>query len=250
MKLLITNDDGVYAPGIRALAKAFCEEHDVVVVAPDSERSGAAHSITLTTPLRVKEVALEDLPGVPTFAVNGTPVDCLKIACGNLGVTPDLVISGVNLGANLGSDVLYSGTVSAAMAAAAEGLPAIAGSVCANKPKNFAPVIQAIKDMAPYAMKGMCHVVNINAPDLPMEAIKGYRFTASSRQQYERAYVEREDPYRQKYYWIPVRKLTTFAPDEDTDERWVQEGYIAIVPLKLDMTDYACLKMWKEKKAE
>ncbi|MDO5110881.1 MAG: 5'/3'-nucleotidase SurE [Clostridia bacterium] len=250
MKILITNDDGVYAAGIRALAKAFCDEHEVFVVAPDSERSGASHSITLTTPLRVKQVELSDLPGVPTFAVNGTPVDCVKIACGNLGVTPDVVLSGINLGANLGSDVHYSGTVSAAMAAAAEGVPAIAGSVCASKPKNFAPVIQAIKAMIPAALEGACGVININAPDLPMEEVKGYRFTASSHQKYELAYVEREDPHRQKYYWVPAGKLTRCEPDEDTDERWVQEGYIAIVPLKLDLTDYACLQAWKEKKAE
>ncbi len=247
MKILITNDDGVSAPGIRALAKAFCKEHEVCVSAPDSERSGASHSITLTTPLRVKQVFLDDLPDVPTFAVNGTPVDCLKIAYGNLGIKPDLVLSGINLGANLGSDVLYSGTVSAAMAAASEGIPAIAGSVCANRPQHYAPVIQAIKDMIPYALAHVCDVININAPDLPAEEIKGYRFTANSRQKYELAYVEREDPHKQKYYWLPTGKLTVCEPDEDTDERWVQEGYIAIVPLKLDTTDYACLRAWKEK---
>ena len=246
MKILITNDDGVYAAGIRALARAFCEENEVYVFAPDSERSGASHALTLVTPLRLREVALADLPGAKVYSTNGTPTDCVKIAYGNLGIRPDLVLSGINHGSNLGTDVLYSGTVSAAMDAAMLGVPAIAGSVCASEPKNFGPVIEAIKAMIPRALAHRGCLVNINAPDLPADEIKGSRFTCCGVQEYETKYEERIDTHNKKYYWVPTRKITDVAPDDDTDEKWVRTGYIAIVPLMFDLTDYSRLREWKE----
>ncbi len=246
MKILISNDDGVFAAGIRALAEAFCAEHEVFMVAPDSERSGASHSLTLVNPLRVKKVEIEGLPQVSAYCTSGTPTDCVKLAYGNLGIRPDLVLSGINHGANLGTDVLYSGTVSAAMDAAMLGIPAIAGSVCALEPKHFEPVIDAIKSMIPRALAHRGSLININAPDLPAEEIKGCKFTACSVQEYESTYEERVDTHNQKYYWVPTKKITNVSEEDDTDERWVREGYISIVPLMFDMTDYARLREWKE----
>lgn len=246
MKILITNDDGVFAAGIHALAAAFCEENEVYMVAPDSERSGAAHSLTLVTPLRIKKVEFKDLPKVEAYSTNGTPTDCVKLAYGNLNIKPDLVLSGINHGGNLGTDVLYSGTVSAAMEAAMLGIPSIAGSVYSHDPKNFEPTIKAIKKMIPKAMAHPGCVVNINAPDLPEEKIKGYKYTVSSVQEYEAQYDERVDTHKQKYYWVPTRKMTAVREDEDSDEKWVQYGYIAIVPLKFDLTDQRILQEWKD----
>ncbi len=246
MKLLITNDDGVFAAGIRALAKAFCDEHEVYMVAPDSERSGASHSLTLVTPLRIRKLELEGLEKVSVYSTNGTPTDCVKLAYGNLGIKPDLVISGINHGPNLGTDVLYSGTVSAATDAAMLGIPSIAGSVCASRPVNFDPVIEAIRRMIPQALAHRHCIININAPDLPQEEIKGYRYTRCSVQEYEAQYEERTDPHQNKYYWVPTKKITQITHDEDSDEKWVRSGYIAIVPLMFDMTDYSLLQQWKD----
>lgn len=246
MKILITNDDGIYAAGIHSLAAAFCGEHEVYMVAPDSERSGAAHSLTLVTPLRIKKVELKDLPQVAAYSTNGTPTDCVKLAYGNLDIKPDLLLSGINHGGNLGTDVMYSGTVSAAMEAALLGIPAIAGSVYSHDPKNFAPTIKAIKEMIPKAMEHPGCVVNINAPDLPEEEIKGYKYTVCGVQEYETKYDERVDTHKTKYYWVPTRKTTTVLEDEDSDEKWVQYGYIAIVPLKYDFTDHSILGEWKK----
>ncbi len=245
MKILITNDDGVYADGIRALAKAFQDDNELYVVAPDSERSGAAHSLTLVTPLRIKELQISELSNAAVYSTNGTPTDCVKLAYGNLGVRPDIVISGINHGSNLGTDVLYSGTVSAAMDAAMLGIPAIAGSVCSGNPKNFEPVITEIRRMIPMAVAHKGCVVNINAPDLPAAEIKGSKFTSCSVQEYEPKYEERIDTHNNKYYWVPTRKITGVSPEDDTDERWVRSGYIAIVPLMFDMTDYSLLREWK-----
>jgi len=246
MKILLTNDDGIFAAGIRALAEAFCTEHEVYMVAPDSERSGAAHALTLTTPLRVRPVELPRLAGVKAYATNGTPVDCVKLAVGNLGVCPDIVLSGVNHGSNLGTDVLYSGTVSAAVDAAMLGLPAIAASVCAFQPKDFGPVVAAVRDMIPRALAHRGTVININAPNLSAEELCGRVFTRCGVQEYETRYEERLDTHNNKYYWVPSKKITRVEAEEDTDEKWTREGYISISPLHFDMTDYTLLANWKE----
>ena len=194
----------------------------------------------------MRSVELSDLPRVAAYSVSGTPTDCVKLAYGNLDFRPDLVLSGINHGGNLGTDVLYSGTVSAAMEAAILGIPAIAGSVYSHDPKHFQPTITAMKKMIPQAMANPGCVVNINAPDLPAEAIKGYKYTVCSVQEYETKYDERVDTHQEKYYWVPTRKMTTVKEGEDSDEKWVQYGYIAIVPLKFDLTDHRILREWKE----
>lgn len=245
MQILITNDDGIFSPGLYALAAEMCRDHEVVVVAPNAERSGAAHSFTLTTPLRAEETSLAGLP-VRAYAVNGTPVDCVKLGCGNLDVTPDLILSGINLGANLGTDAFYSGTVSAAIEGGLLGIPSMAVSVNSFTPEDFAPAAHIARSLIPRLLRGECKVINLNVPDLPEALIKGCRFTASSRQVYDEVYVERRDPHNRRYFWIPTAKLTQHETNEDTDGRWVGSGYAAAVPILLDLTDHACLARWRD----
>lgn len=245
VQILITNDDGILAQGIRVLADVLREEHEVIIVAPNMERSGAGHSFTLTSPLRMEETAIPGLP-VPAYAVNGTPVDCVKLGYGNLGVRPDMIISGINHGANLGTDTFYSGTVAAAMEGGLLHLPAMAVSVCSITPTHFEPAARFAMSMIPQVMAQGQSVLNINVPDLPAEKIKGCRFTVCSRQEYENEYVERIDTRNHKYFWIPSHNTTPHTPDEDTDQRWTRDGYIAVVPLLRDLTDHNALQRWRE----
>lgn len=241
MKILLSNDDGILSPGLFALAKGLDSEHELFIAAPDSERSAASHALTLSSPLRAKKVALSGLEHIPSYAVSGTPADCVKIALGNLCEKPDVVVSGVNLGANKGTDVFYSGTVSAAMEGAIYGVPAIAVSNISYPPKHYETAVAAVK----YALDLMhrdnycAMLMNINVPDVPLTELKGYVITPAGQQIYEPAYHEYEDPRKQKYYWAPITRLTTYEAQEDSDERWTSEGYAALTPLMLDLTDYA-----------
>ncbi|HWR18314.1 MAG TPA: 5'/3'-nucleotidase SurE [Clostridia bacterium] len=241
MRILLTNDDGLFSLGIRALAEIFHKEHEVIMSAPDTERSGASHSLTFTSPLRMNEVRLDGLSDVPAFAVSGTPVDCVKIGLANLGFKPDLVISGINIGANLGTDTFYSGTVSAAMEAVLLGVPAMAVSICSFKPKHLRTAALAAKSTIPYVHQCRSLLLNVNVPDLPEDEIKGMKITRLSKQVYASELVERMDPYKRKYYWMPAERLTKCGPDEDSDERWTREGYIALTPLLTDLTDFVSL---------
>jgi 5'-nucleotidase len=241
MRILLTNDDGLNSLGIRALAEIFHNDHEVFMSAPDTERSGASHSLTFTTPLRMNEVRLDGLSDVSAFAVSGTPVDCVKIGLANLGFKPDLVISGINIGANLGTDTFYSGTVSAAMEAVLLGVPAMAVSICSFKPKHLKTAALAAKNAIPYVHRCRSSLLSVNVPDLPEDEIKGIKFTRLSKQVYASELVERMDPYMRKYYWMPAERLTKCEPDEDSDERWTHEGYIALTPLLTDLTDFVSL---------
>ena len=239
MKLLLSNDDGILSPGLLALAKGLSDEHEITIAAPDSERSAVSHAITFTLPLRVNEAKLQGLEGVQAYAVNGTPADCIKVALGNLCEWPDMVISGINIGANKGTDVFYSGTVSAAMEGALLGIPSIAISNISYRPSRFEASVEAVK----YTMALMerdryrSMLMNVNAPDAQAADIKGFVITPAGKQCYELQYHEREDPRKQKYYWTPVKRLTTHVPGEDNDERWTNEGYVTLTPLLMDLTD-------------
>ena len=241
MRILISNDDGLFSPGIRALAELFRVEHEVYMAAPDTERSGASHSFTFSSPLRMNEIRLDGLEDVPAYAISGTPVDCVKIGLANLNFTPELVISGINMGANLGTDTFYSGTVSAAMEAALLGIPAIAVSICSFRPQHLKTAALAAQRAIPYLSKCKRSLLNVNVPDLPADAIKGMKLTRLSKQVYASELIERTDPYMRKYYWMPSERLTTCAPEEDSDERWTREGYVALTPLLTDLTDFISL---------
>lgn len=247
MKVLITNDDGYNAAGIRALADAFrrCAE-EVVVVAPDRERSAAGHALTLHHPLRAAEVS----PGI--FAVDGTPTDCINLGIHNLiGFKPDLVVSGVNHGANLGDDITYSGTVSAAMEAMLMGIPGIAVSLACKGPgAHFEAAAEFAASLAEkVAAEGLPPdtFLNVNVPDLPAEEVRRPLITRQGKRKFEGAIIDKIDPRGRKYYWIGTSEMA-FLDLEGTDYHAVTRGHISVTPLHLDLTNYASLetlRAWK-----
>ncbi len=241
MRILLVNDDGVYSPGIRAIAVELMNRHELFIAAPDVERSGAGHSFTLMSPLRCRRVDIgHGLGSVPTYAVSGTPVDCVKLAIGNLGASPDLLISGINIGANRGADVIYSGTVSAAIEGAILGIPSIAASITSFSPKHLEVAAEAVSKISErlYGNGLNCDfVANINVPDVDRTGIKGLKVTRLGRREYERVYIERLDPFGKRYYWVPSTEDSKLEDSsQDDDWSWTQQGYITITPLTTDLT--------------
>jgi 5'-nucleotidase len=251
--ILVTNDDGVNAPGITALAQAMRKFGKVTVLAPDHNWSASGHVKTLHRPLRVKEVLLSD--GSSAFASDGAPSDCVALAM--LGFIPekiDLVISGINPNANIGHDVTYSGTVTAAMEAAIWDLPSIAVSL--DSPDGFIGSL----DYSTAAEVGLLaarmvkehgipknSLLNVNVPYLAMKDIKGYRATRQGLRLYHDELVRRLDPRGRPYYWIGG-DAPTGIPESDTDYGALKDGYVSITPLQLDLTDHKQIKSimeWK-----
>jgi 5'-nucleotidase len=244
LRILVTNDDGIHAPGIFALKQALdAAGHTVTVCAPDRPRSASGHSITLHKPLRLHEVALPD--GSIGHAASGTPADC--VALGVLDVLDndlDLVVSGINHGPNLGWDVTYSGTVSAAMEAVIIGVPAFAVSVASyareihwDGAARFAARLAARigERRLPPAV-----LLNVNAPDLPEGQIRGVRVTTQGDRQYVDRLEKRHDPMGRPYYWLGGKIHDKEAP-EGSDVKAVGEGYISVTPIHLDLTAHAFL---------
>ena len=239
MKILLSNDDGVRSEGLRVLAETLMERHTVCVAAPDCERSAVSRGMTLFNPLRADALTLPGLPDVPAYAVSGTPVDCVRLGLGNLFPEAKIVVSGINHGSNVGTDVLYSGTVGAAHEAALLGLQAIAISTNAFRPTHFETAARAAMWAIDYVEKHPLPfgtVLNINAPDLPFDQIRGVRKAPTSVVQYTLKYIEREDPAGRKYYWPPRGRISN-AKGLDLDERWLTDGYIVFTPLTYDLTD-------------
>ncbi|MFH1775992.1 MAG: 5'/3'-nucleotidase SurE [Candidatus Omnitrophota bacterium] len=242
MKILLTNDDGVNAPGLLALVKEIKTIAEVIVIAPETERSAIGHAITLAWPLRVKKVfSSGKLFG---YAVDGTPADCVKIALRTiLKKRPALVISGINQGPNLGTDVIYSGTVSAATEAAILGVAAIAVSLASYKQKNFQPAAKAAKSIARYVLKhGLPYgtLLNVNVPALPQKDIKGYAVTRQGKSIYDEQIIKREDPRGHEYYWL-TGKAAWLKERDGADIHAIKQKKISITPIHFDMTDYAYL---------
>jgi 5'-nucleotidase len=243
MHILVTNDDGVFAPGLLALADELRTAGKVSILAPDRNWSASGHVKTLDRPLRVKEVRLAD--GSQAFACDGAPSDCVALA--SLGFFPDkidYVVSGINPNANIGHDVTYSGTVTAAMEAVISGIPGLAVSL--DSPENsmgghdFGPAARAARKIL---MKAAEHgfpantLLNINVPALPEDQIKGYLITRQGLRIYRDELVKRLDPRGKPYYWIGG-DVPTGIPDEGTDFGTLSRGYISITPLQLDLTAY------------
>ena len=239
MKILITNDDGVSSEGLRTLADTMKALGEVFVVAPDRERSAAAHSLTLHRPLRVEEVSA----GV--YAADGTPVDCVNLAVyGILKGLPDLVISGINNGPNLGEDLVYSGTVSAAFEATFLGIPAFAVSLAAREGFRY-------KGAANFALKVATHIMqkglpqdtflNINVPNVEENKIRSYKITHQGKRVFQDAVVEKLDPRGKKYYWIGGGDQG-FQEIAGTDFHAVANHYISITPLCVDLTNRAAIQ--------
>jgi len=240
--ILVTNDDGVYSPGIQVLAKRLREIDVVVIVAPDRERSAAGHSMTLHRPLLIEEVR----EGM--YSVNGTPTDCVNIAVkGLLKEMPKLVVSGINKGPNLGDDVTYSGTVAGAIEGILLGIPAFAISLVARENFRFAEGAEVafhaanriIRDRLPAGT-----LLNINVPNLPVDEIQGTLITRLGKRIYHQMTVERVDPRGKKYYWIGGGE-PDWEREEGTDLDAVDKRYVSITPLHLDMTDYASFNLLK-----
>jgi 5'-nucleotidase len=236
--ILVTNDDGVRAPGLAILAQALQGIGQIVIVAPDRDNSAASHSLTMTRPLRVKDL------GSSRYSVDGTPTDCVTLAMGKiLGRKPQLVISGINPGANLGDDVSYSGTVSAAVEGTMLGAPSLAVSLAGEEPFCFETAAAFAVTLARAILdRGLPKdtLLNVNVPNRRPEEIEGMRFTRQGRRVYDGAIKETFDPWGRQHYWIGGG--TPFWDEgEDTDAQAIVAGYVSVTPLHLDLTNHAAL---------
>lgn len=243
MDILLTNDDGIRAIGLRALYGALIRAgHAVHVAAPVTEQSAVGHSVTLFSPLRVKQV---DEPGFSGLGISGTPSDCVKLALSTLlDKRPDMIVSGINAGANVGVDVLYSGTVSAATEGALAGIPALAVSVDDYHPVDLAAqadYVAGFLDHKFWSGYPRASVLNLNFPAGPMSGVRGLRVCPQTSATYKDWYDERRDPRGNPYYWlqgaIPPEHV---APD--TDRALLSLGYITVTPLAFDLTHAAYLE--------
>lgn len=240
MRILIVNDDGINASGIKTLAKKIAAKHDVTVVAPDSERSATSHSITIHRPLRVKKAEPAGMEGIPCYVVDGLPVDCTKIGVTHVMHSEvDLVVSGINHGSNMGSDILYSGTVSAALDAIIMGYPAMAVSIASFTPghlESAAEIALKLVDSGMFKEQPDGVLYNLNTPDMPLNKIKGLRVTRQGRTIYKDSVDVRSDPRGNEYIWMSGELIECSVID-DTDVSTVKQGYASITPIKYDLTD-------------
>jgi 5'-nucleotidase len=250
-RILISNDDGVHARGIKALATALEKVADVTVVAPDRERSGASHSLTMDVPLRTHHISDN------VIGVDGTPTDCVLLALKLLlPEPPDLMVSGINRGPNMGDDVTYSGTIAAAMEATLLGVPAVAVSLCRceSGEYDYAPSAEIAAEIAMIVLeRGLPEgtLLNINVPNIPLADIKGVRIARQGKQVYEEAVIEKKDPRGRTYYWIGGQ-LTSWRAEPDTDYSAVINGFVSVTPVHLDLTDYGAmdvLRAWPLERA-
>jgi 5'-nucleotidase len=246
MKILVTNDDGIHAPGIRVLAQTLAQYGEVAVVAPDRERSAVGHALTLHHPLRAERLKEN------WFAVDGTPTDCVNLGIHSLlDFQPEVVVSGINRGANLGDDITYSGTVSAALEATLMGIPAIAVSLATkDEGQNYAAAaLFAGKLVSLVKAHGLPQdtFLNVNVPDLPAAELKSPLLTTQGRRRYEGTIVDKVDPRGRSYYWIGTADLK-FHEIAGSDYVAVADGHISVTPLHLDLTNhdsFAVLKEWQ-----
>lgn len=249
-RILLTNDDGVHAPGLLALKEALGGVAEVTVLAPDHNWSAAGHTKTMHKPLRVHTVVLAD--GTAALATTGAPSDCVGLAfLGLMSQRPDLVVSGINMGANLGHDVTYSGTVAAAMEAVIKGVPGIAVSLDCNGPAadvDFAPAARIGAWLAGQVLqRGLPPDVflNVNLPQRPVTEIQGVRVTRLGRRVYQDVLVVREDPRGRPYYWVGGEPA--LGELEDGTDLWaVAQGYVSVTPVQMDMTATSLLETVRE----
>lgn len=243
--ILVTNDDGVNAKGIGVLTEVASLFGNVMVVAPNECYSGMSHSITMHSPLFVSHTCSEE--GLDIYWCTGTPVDCVKIAFDELlnGRTPDLVISGINHGSNANVSVIYSGTMGAATEAAMYGVPSLGFSLTDHAmdadftaSAHYASlIIESVLALDESDKKSLC--LNVNIPNIPMDEIKGVKVCRQTRGNWREEFVRRSDPRNRNYYWMSGH-FHNFEPQaEDSDEWALSHGYVAVVPVQTDLTDYA-----------
>lgn len=238
--ILVTNDDGITAPGVRNLVNFMNEIGEVIVVAPNSPQSGKGHAITINSTLSFEELNLEGPQR--DFSCSGTPVDCVKMALDKiLPRRPDIVVSGINHGANSSINVIYSGTMSAAVEAGVEGLPAIGFSLLDfSWEADFMQAKDFIQDIVRKTLKNPMPkgvVFNVNIPNLTKEEIKGVKICKQANAKWEESFDERINPHGKKYYWL-TGYFNNMDESEDADETALANGFISIVPVKFDLTAY------------
>jgi 5'-nucleotidase len=239
MEILITNDDGIYAEGIYALATALKRAGNVTVVAPDTQRSAVGHAITITDPLRVTEAKRNGK--FFGYAASGTPADCVKLGIkAIMKKRPDLVVSGINLGGNQGYNILYSGTVSGATEGALLGIPSLAVSLDTFKNPDFGPSAEFAVKMARLMARRTVPpgtLINVNLPNLPAKKIKGVRITNQSLTSFNDWFDKRKDPHGNTYYWM-TGDYTPKDPEKTSDLNALLAGYVSVTPIQFDLTNY------------
>ncbi|HEX3032314.1 MAG TPA: 5'/3'-nucleotidase SurE [Bacillota bacterium] len=237
--ILITNDDGIQAQGIRALTDALQGLGRLSVVAPDREKSAAGHSITVHAPIKLEQVEYSGAD--EAWSIDGTPSDCVKLGIQTLmDKTPDLVVSGINFGPNLGTDVLYSGTVSAAIEGIINGVPAIAFSLNTHQEPDFTYAKKFIRKLVGRLFtQGLSQetLLNVNIPNLPQEEIKGVTIAKLGIRQYDNVFEHRKDPRGRSYYWLGGQ-LATVENDDDSDVVAIGRGEVTVTPIHFDLTNY------------
>lgn len=247
MNVLLTNDDGIYSKGLISLAKMISKIAKIYIVAPDRERSAISHAITMHKPLRAKKVTIPEMPKhsiEQCWKVNGTPSDCVKLAIeALLKNKPDLVLSGINKGANLGTDIMYSGTVSAAIEAAMAEIPAVAFSITSYNTINYDYSTKFAKKLCKKIMENQLSnvLLNVNIPYLNKHKIKGVYITYLGQRKYKNVFVRRKDPRGKVYYWLAGDVVET-TEDVGSDIWAVRNGYISITPLHFDLTKYSVIE--------
>jgi len=251
--ILVTNDDGISAPGIRHLIEVMNRLGDVVVVAPEGAMSGQGHAITINNTLFLDRVHIDDGPQIE-YKTNGTPVDCVKLALDQiLDRKPDLLVSGINHGSNSSINVIYSGTMSAAVEGGLEGVPSIGFSLTTYKwdadftaAKHYVDKI-ARKVLAQRHQLPEPFILNVNIPYLPLDEIKGIRVGRQAHARWVENYDKRINPHGREYYWL-TGEFVNLDNGTDNDEYFLSQGYVSIVPITVDLTDYPLmrrLKKWK-----
>lgn len=250
MRLLISNDDGIFAHGIRALANSMAEAgHRVTVVCPDRERSATGHGLTLHEPIRAEVVESVFHPHVKAWACSGTPADCVKLALGALlEEPPDLVLSGINHGANLGTDVLYSGTVSAAMEGTIEGISSVAFSLTSYTAKDFQPAACIARSIVKHLSQQLPPrplLLNVNIPPVPLQEIQDIIITRQGIRRYTDLFQKRLDPRGKTYYWLAGEALEDITNDPNetlnpypTDVEAIRKHCVTITPLHYNLTSF------------
>lgn len=246
--ILVTNDDGVHSPGLAALLGAMKTLGDAYVVAPDRERSAVSHALTMHRPLKVDELQER------IYSINGTPSDCVAIGVNKLlPARPAFVASGINRGANLGDDITYSGTVSAAIESTIMGIPAFAVSLVirgrSNMELHFDTAARISEKIGSYILAHSLPydtLLNVNVPDLPYGNLRGIKLTRQGKRIYDDSIQETFDPHGEKHYWIGGGK-PYWEHGEDTDIQAVQESYVSVTPIHLDLTNYDALTFLKER---
>ncbi len=239
--ILVTNDDGITAPGIHSLVKSVKDLGDVIVVAPDKPQSGMGHAITIGVPLRLNRV--KDLfEGAEAWQTNGTPVDCVKLAVDKiLHRKPDICLSGINHGANHSINVIYSGTMSAAMEASIESIPSIGFSLLDYSIEaDFTASEFYVNTIVESLLKTKLDkhfLLNVNIPAVPLDLMKGIKVCKQAYAKYDEDFDERLDPHGRKYYWL-TGEFKNFDTGEDTDVWALEHNYVSVVPVQFDLTNY------------